>query len=67
MAGAPTRGVVLVGHGGGRFAASTGVGSRSYPYSVAIGDLNGDGKPDLSTANYDNSTRSEERRVGKEC
>ena len=28
------------------------------PYSVAIGDLNGDGKPELATANADQSTVS---------
>ena len=25
----------------------------SVPYPVAIGDVNGDGRPDLVTANYD--------------
>src|SRR2546423_1423698 len=38
-------------------------GPRSYatgggPVTVAIGDLNGDGKPDLATANYDADTVS---------
>ncbi len=33
-------------------------GVGSYPTSVAIGDLNGDGKADLAVANYDDKTVS---------
>jgi hypothetical protein len=32
-------------------AANFGVGSASVPYSVAVGDFNGDGRQDLATAN----------------
>ena len=35
------------------FAAATGYATGSHPGSVAIGDLNGDRKPDLVTSNYD--------------
>ena len=28
------------------------MGQEANPFSVAIGDVNGDGKPDLATANY---------------
>jgi hypothetical protein len=45
---------VLLGNGTGGFAPAPGspfpVGSE--PLSVAVGDFNGDGKPDLATANY---------------
>ncbi len=34
------------------FAAATSFTTGSSPYSVAIGDINGDGKPDLAIANY---------------
>jgi hypothetical protein len=48
---------VLLGNGTGGFAAPTGspfpVGSE--PYSIVAGDFNGDGFPDLATANYGNS------------
>src|SRR5207244_1823140 len=35
-----------------------GTGTGSGPYSVAVGDVNGDGKPDLFTANRNNNTAS---------
>jgi hypothetical protein len=34
------------------FAAKTDYGTGTNPYSVAIGDLNADGKPDLVTVNW---------------
>ena len=49
---------VLLGNGNGTFQAvvpySTGTGSD--PYSIAVADVNGDGKPDLLTANLSTST-----------
>jgi uncharacterized protein (TIGR03437 family) len=48
---------VLLGDGAGGFAEVSGspfaVGSS--PYSVAVGDFNGDGKPDLFTANFNSN------------
>ena len=45
---------VLLGNGNGTFQAaapySTGP-AGSYPFSIAVADVNGDGKPDLLTAN----------------
>jgi hypothetical protein len=41
---------VLLGNGNGIFGAKTDFGTGNIPWSVAIGDLNGDGKPDLATA-----------------
>jgi hypothetical protein len=49
---------VLLNGGGGRFTARRDYGTGVSPVSVAIGDLNGDGKPDLATANEDGSTVS---------
>jgi FG-GAP-like repeat/PASTA domain/FG-GAP repeat len=40
------------------FAAARGYATGGRPQSVAIGDLNGDGKPDLATANSRASTAS---------
>jgi predicted NUDIX family NTP pyrophosphohydrolase len=41
---------VLLNRGDGSFRAKRDYGAGSVPHSVAIGDLNGDGKPDLATA-----------------
>ena len=40
------------------FAAKMDFGTGNSPYTVAIGDLNGDGKPDLVAANFNSSTVS---------
>jgi hypothetical protein len=42
---------VLVGNGHGSFERSADFPTGSEPFCVAIGDLDGDGKPDLVTAN----------------
>ena len=42
---------VLLGNGDGTFQAHVDYGAVAYPYSVAVGDFNGDGKLDLATAN----------------
>jgi len=42
---------VLLGNGDGTFQAAVNYGVGADPYSVAIGDLNGDVKPDLAVAN----------------
>jgi hypothetical protein len=48
---------VLLNSGNGTFTAqtsySTGVGS--YPYAVAVVDVNSDNKPDIIVANHGNS------------
>src|SRR5437867_573543 len=40
------------------FGPKTDFATGISPFSLAIGDLNGDGKPDLATANYTSSTVS---------
>ena len=40
------------------FLGCNSFGGGVYPISVAIGDVNGDGKPDLVVANYDSSGAS---------
>jgi hypothetical protein len=42
---------VLLNRGDGSFQARRDYGTGQSPSSVVIGDLNGDGKPDLATAN----------------
>jgi hypothetical protein len=49
---------VLANRGNGSFQAKRDYATGRGPQSVAIGDLNGDGKPDLATANYYASTVS---------
>ena len=49
---------VLVNRGDGSFRASLHYRAGDRPYSVAIGDLNGDGRPDLATANAGDNTVS---------
>ena len=39
---------VLLGNGDGTFGTKTDFATGDYPSSVAIGDLNGDGRPDLA-------------------
>ncbi|MCC3155740.1 FG-GAP-like repeat-containing protein [Hymenobacter sp. 15J16-1T3B] len=51
---------VLLGQGNGTLGSATtySIGSGSRPWGVVAGDVNGDGKPDIVTANRDNSTVS---------
>jgi hypothetical protein len=46
---------VLLGHGDGTFGAHVDYATGTNAYSVAIADLNGDGKLDLAVSNYDPS------------
>ena len=43
---------ILLGDGAGNFSAATNFAAGDYPYSVAVGDFNGDGKQDLAVANF---------------
>ena len=40
------------------FATKVDFATGSYPFSVAIGDIDGDGKSDLAVANYNSNTVS---------
>ena len=42
---------VLIGNGDGTFQTQQRFGAGDGPFSVAIGDLDGDGVPDLAVAN----------------
>jgi hypothetical protein len=46
---------VLLNNGNGTFGPSVDYEGGRLPAEVAIGDLNGDGKPDVATANSDDS------------
>ena len=49
---------VLIGNGDGTFKAAAHYPVASDPRSVAAADLNGDGRADLATANYNSGTVS---------
>jgi uncharacterized protein (DUF2141 family) len=50
---------VLLGNGDGTFRAAVIYPSGGdFPESLAVGDLNGDGIPDLAVSNYDSSTQT---------
>jgi len=49
---------ILLGDGTGSFGPATNYATGSAPFSVAIGDFNGDGKPDLAVANHGDNTAS---------
>ncbi len=49
---------VLLNLGAGTFAKNVDYATGSQPSFVAIGDLNGDGKPDLATANQNENAVS---------
>jgi len=56
VTGYPTS--ILLGNGVGGFGPRTDIHTDDGPHSVAIGDLNHDGKPDLVIANYVSGTAS---------
>ena len=49
---------ILLGNGAGGFAGAAGspIGVGNNPYSVAVGDFNKDGKPDLAVTNASDDT-----------
>ena len=51
------------GSGSVSFATNLDFTTGTSPYSISIGDIDGDGKPDLATANYSSNTASVLRNV----
>jgi hypothetical protein len=49
---------ILLGDGTGNFSLASSPATGSVPFSVAVGDFNGDGKLDLAVANYGSNTIS---------
>ena len=49
---------IRLGQGDGTFEAAPDVGVGAFPVSITVGDFNGDGRPDLATANFDANTVS---------
>ena len=49
---------ILLGNGDGTFQSERTYTTGSRPFSVAVGDFNGDGKADLAVANYGSNTVS---------
>ena len=47
---------ILLGNGDGTFQAPVSFTAGIWPYSVAMGDFNADGKADLATANNSTGT-----------
>jgi hypothetical protein len=59
VANSPNNNVsVLLGTGSGGFGAATSFALGAGPVSVAVGDFNGDGKPDLAVVNSNSNTVS---------
>src|SRR5678815_6174792 len=55
---AQARGSILLGDGTGHFSAATNFGVGIGPFSVVVGDFNGDGNQDLAVANLGSSNVS---------
>jgi hypothetical protein len=46
---------ILLGDGTGHFSGPTNFAAGDWPYSIAVGDFNRDGKQDLAVANFSSS------------
>ncbi len=56
--GTPNPVSMLLGRGDGTFGPKTDYGAGSYPTSVAVADVNGDGRPDVAVGNGSSSSVS---------